>query len=149
MLTVGTDPQLPAYSATSQTQTASTIGATSNIPATLDQFRRNSTQLTGTPISTPLSYAPYTATSYTPQMPQYSYYSQGFGAQPAYASYQHMSNEPTQRDTMGQTPAQQPHQSYRPMGSQPQQYGALMTSPGQPQEPGDNSDGGVPVNTTF
>jgi hypothetical protein len=35
------------------------------------------------------------------------------------------------------------------MVSQSHQFGALMGSPAQSQEQGDNSDGGVPVNTTF
>ncbi len=116
----------------------------SNTPATLDQFRRHST-LSSTPST---SYASQAASAYaTSQVPQYSYWNTGYGSQPSYSSYQQFSDSGVQRDTNGQTVVQQPSQAYTPVVSQANVFASLMDSPSQ--EPGDNSDGGVPVNPPY
>lgn len=150
---------MPNYNITGQTPQTTATASNSQLPATLDQYRRSTPQVA----SSPVSYAPYAQSSFasTSQMPQYSYYSTVYGGgsnQPSYPSYhQQLSNEQQgQRMTMGQGGAQHQQQrhpqqqhGYSPMATQGGHFEGLMGPALQPQDPGDNSDGGVPVGTTF
>ncbi|KAK5169472.1 uncharacterized protein LTR77_005448 [Saxophila tyrrhenica] len=144
--------QIPSYQSSGQPQ-QSPVEASPQLPATLDQYRRNSSHVAGSSIS----YPHYASTTYAPaQIPQYSYYNTAYNNPSDYPSYQQMSDQRLQRDSVTQSSRhqqqQQQQQSYTPMTSQSQHFGPLMSSADQPQSmtsPGDNSDGGVPVNPPF
>ena len=120
---------------------------TAQLPATLDAYRRSSTQVTGTPVT----YANYAQPNYaTPQMPQYSYYNNIYGSQPSYGNYQNqLSEHHGQRAEMPQGQIPHPTQAYAPIVTASQHFGGMLTPAVQPQDPGDNSDGGVPIGSTY
>lgn len=136
--------QSPPQPTHSQPQTT----PTSHLPATLDAYRRTSPQTTAAPVT----YANYTQQAYntTPQMPQYSYYNSIYGSQPSYGNYQpQLSEQQGHRPQLPQGSIPHPQQAFTPIVTGSQQFGAMMAPAVQPQDPGDNSDGGVPIGSTF
>ena len=153
---VAADAQTPNYQ---QPEQSTQPQAGMSLPTTMDanQYRRDSTQLVGPPIT----QAQYSASNFSaqqlPQYSQYSHYGTGYHSQQHFhAPYQQQhqqqqqANHQTPRAGIPQ-PIQPPfRQTYTPISSATQQYIPPTGSITQSQsEPGDNSDGGVPVGTTY
>ncbi|KAK3708667.1 hypothetical protein LTR37_011389 [Vermiconidia calcicola] len=123
----------PPYQPMEQGQSTS-LGMSQQPSVEWNNYRRSSSQLAGPPIS----YAQYPSANFqNAQVPQYSsFISQQFGSPYQQASaYQDLRNDIGQRA----------QQTYTPVAQQPSQFARFTGSSSNPEEPGDNSDGGVAV----
>lgn len=127
------DAHDPPYQPIEQGQSTS-LGMSQQPNVEWNQYRRSSSQLAGPPIS----YAQYPSANFpNAHVPQYSsYISQQFGS-----PYQQASAYQDLRDNIGQ----RAQQTYTPVAQQPSHLARFTGSSSNPEEPGDNSDGGVAV----
>lgn len=156
-LTLSPDSQAPSYSQSEQT-TQSPVGISPQSAIDTGQYRRGSSHLAGPPI-TPSQYPSSSFNPHPlPQFSQYSQYSTGYMSQQFPASYQQQTQQHQQQSSDQQSPRlsmsqsiQQPQrQTYTPMSSTAHQFLPPTGSITQAEaEPGDNSDGGVPIGTSY
>ncbi len=84
------------------------------------------------------------------QVPQYSNYNSGYISSSFQNPYQYQASGIQQQQGESQTQtSQQAQQSYTPIQTQTQHLLPFENAAGQQNEPGDGSDGGVPVHLNY
>jgi len=138
---------MTTYPATEQiTQTA---GVNTHIPAEIPSYhRKNSTHLQGSPIT----YGGYNTSAYTtPQMPQYTQYTSQYTPQAFQAPFPNNAQEQMDRNAHIQNALAQtmPQSSSSMLSHSNHLYPTSITGYAPVIEEDDDSDGGVPIGTSY
>ena len=133
---IATDAAMPTYSPPEQSQQSHPMSQAQHAMEP-PQYRRSSSHLAGPPTSTYTTYSPIQYSS--PQISQYPSFANQF--QPSY-------QPPFPAMSQLQDSSHRQGQAYAQVPSQPHSF-AHLQSTGEPEDDGDNSEGGVALPPTY